>query len=389
MNVEAGGASSYSNEPRQSQVSTIRIRITFGAFLVVAFIIGLLLQYEFMEWIAKWAIDRDGQGCNGSLACVGHQGAYRVSFAAFLFFLAHWLMSTSWNCCLTAGQQIAFNQPVLMWVRALIFAALIFISFVIPNVFFTYYAWFCVVISCLYLIAQCLILLHFAFEWNESWVSRDDKKFMYGLLICTIALFIGGLVAIGFLFHWFGNDSSCSAGQGVLIVTLVLGVVYTFLSVVTGGSLLPSAVVFGYTVWMAYSALSSGNPPGICNQLSSSSDTQMIIGSVITGVALGVAATNAGTSRDAFSMSSGNSESTEEEQEAKQFSFFHVMMMMSSCYLSMLLTSWAITGSEGISLNADSGKASMGVKIASEMLCIVLYVWMLIAPKVCGDREFA
>ncbi|CUI12368.1 serine incorporator protein, putative [Bodo saltans] len=374
-----------SHPPRSA--SDLKSRAVFGLFMLVGFIIGIILQNDVVDWCVHWAINKDGD-CSSS-ECVGTQSAYRVSFALFIFFLVHYLFSHSWNCCLDADARVGFNRPHMI-MRTIAFAAIFLLTFVIPNTFFTYYAWFALVVSCFYLIGQLVLLLHFAYEWNDNWRNRESNAFTYGLLFCTVGLFVGGLVVVGYLYKWFGNESECVTGQAMITLTLLLGIVYTLLCLrVPHGSLLPSSVVFAYTVWLAYSGLSGGIAPGACNTVQSSSTTQMIIGAVVAALSLVIAATNAGQSREAFELSSSSGEGLSEvELAANSFQFFHLMMMMGSCYMAMLLTSWAITGAHGIDSNADSGKASMGAKFTSEFLAALLYIWTLAAPMLFPDREF-
>jgi serine incorporator 1/3 len=374
-----------SHAPRSA--SDLKSRAVFGLFMLVGFVVGIILQNDIVDWCVKWAINKDGD-CSSSL-CVGTQSAYRVSFALFIFFFTHYIFSHSWNCCLDADARVGFNRPHML-IRTVVFAVIFLITFVIPNAFFTYYAWFALVVSCLYLVGQLILLLHFAYEWNDNWRNRESSAFTYGLLFCTVALFLGGLVVTGYLYKWFGNESECATGQAMITLTLLLGLVYTLLCLrVPHGSLLPSSVVFAYTVWLAYSGLSGGIPAGVCNTVQSSSTTQMIIGAIVAALSLVIAATNAGQSREAFDLASGSDEGLSEvEVAANSFQFFHLMMMMGSCYVAMLLTSWSITGAHGIDSNADSGKASMGAKFSSEFLAALLYIWTLAAPLIFPDREF-
>lgn len=374
-------------ETPSGTASDIQVRITFGLFLVIGFALGVVMQNNYLEWLIKWAINKDGD-C-GTDTCVGNQSAYRISFALFIFFLFHYIMSHSMNCCLGPSERVNFNRPKGILFRVIGLVVLIIIAFLIPNAFFSYFAWFALVVSCFFLIGQLIIFLEFAYAWNDQWKEKEDSKYTYGLLAVTIVVYVSSVVLLGYLFKWFGNDSSCSTGQGVLIVILLMGIVCAVLSVwAPHGSLLPASLVFLYTTWLAYSGLSSGQVGGVCNTIQSSGTTQMIAGAIVSGLSLVVAATNAGTSKEAFELSSSDPNKTDDEVKAESYQFFHLMMTMGSCYLAMLLTSWAITGSSGIGESTDSGKASMGVKIGSGMLCIVFYMWTLVAPKLCPDRDF-
>lgn len=63
-------------------------------------------------------------------------------------------------------------------------------------------------------------------------------------------------------------------------------------------------------------------------------------------------------------------------------------MMLGSAYLAMLLTDWTILGSSHMAELQGGSTAPMWAKFSSELLCILLYAWTLLAPVLCRDREF-
>lgn len=367
--------------------SSLRIRIMYGMFLIVGFVLGMLVKNNVIQFIMKWEIEHVGS-C-GDSTCIGNQGAYRVSFALFLFFLVHYIISHKWNLCLEPSQRIAFNNSRMIW-KMIAFVPMLVVAFVIPNNFFVVYAWFCVVVSVLYLIGQLIILLEFSYAWSDSWAKREEQRYAVGLAICTLVMYVASLVVIGYLYVWFGKQSSCQYGQGFISITLISAVVYTILSIAAEhGSILPSAVVVVYTTFTCYSALSSGIPAGECNTIGGNSTSQLVIGAIFACLSLVAAATGAGSSKEAFELEA-NEGQTPEEVEAGSYQFFHFMMMMGSCYLAMLLTSWSIAGSTTSSLaTVDTGAAPMWAKFSSELICILLYCWTLAAPYIFKDRTFA
>jgi len=84
-----------------------------------------------------------------------------------------------------------------------------------------------------------------------------------------------------------------------------------------------------------------------------------------------------------------------DETLGKKLIWFHAFMLLSSFYLSMLLTNW---GSANIK-NDDSktyekyflysNEGSMWVKFSALFTTVLLYVWTLIAPRVCSGRSFS
>lgn len=384
--AEEVAAHNASSPTHGEGASSLRIRFTYGLFLIFGFVLGMLVKNNIIQFIMKWEIEHAGSCSNDT--CIGNQGAYRVSFALFLFFMFHYVMSHKWNLCLDPSQRIAFNNSRMLW-KLIAFVPTLFIAFVIPNNFFVVYAWFCVVVSVLYLIGQLIILLEFSYAWSDAWAKREEQRFAIGLAICTLVMFVASIVVVAYLYVWFGNSSACQYGQAFITITLLAGVVYTALSIyVEHGSILPSAVVLVYTVFNCYSALSSGIPAGECNTIGGNSTSQLVVGAAFACLSLVCAATGAGASKDAFELEA-TEETSPEEAEAGSYQFFHLMMMMGSCYLAMLLTSWSVTGSSTSTLaNVDSGMAPMWAKFSSELVCIVLYLWTLAAPYIFKDRAF-
>lgn len=369
---------------------SIRTRCMYGLFLLLGFGLCLLFRVHVMEFITKWQIIHDTD-CT-STECIANQSAYRISFALWIFFFIHMLLSSNCNLCMKPSQKINFNKGGFLF-RVIALIPLLILAFVIPNAFFVFYAWFSVVLSVLFLLAQLIILLDFSYNWSESWASQEETRYQIGLFVCAGLLYVGGLTFIGLLYHWYGYESSCKTGQGMISVTLIAMILYTFLSIVTAhGSIIPSGTVFVYTVWSTYSALASGfQNQTECNKLAATDTTQLVIAIIFCGISLAYTCINAANSRSSFQLSSGDDEEPvdAESQEASNFTFFHGIMMLGACYMAMLVTGWDISGSNGTGMaGVDGGATPMWVKFGTEIVCILLYIWTLIAPKVCGDREF-
>lgn len=79
---------------------------------------------------------------------------------------------------------------------------------------------------------------------------------------------VGSIVAIGFFFRYFGD---CTLMQFFIAQTLVVGIVFLILSVLSGisrGLLIPS-VLFAYNTYFLYGALTN-NPDVACNRAAAS-----------------------------------------------------------------------------------------------------------------------
>jgi hypothetical protein len=294
---------------------------------------------------------------------------------------------------MSSEQKISFNNGSFFW-KVIAFIPLLIISFVIPNPFFVVYAWFSIFASILFLLAQLVILLDFSYNWSEKWAASEERRYQVGLVVCAVLLYLVALVIIGLLYHWFAADSSCQLSIGLITSTLILAVLYTFASIVVShGSIIPAGTVFVYTVWTCYSALASGVPPGQCNTLAPTTTGQIIIGVVICAVSMVYTCINAANSRQSFQLTSDDEDPEHpvslHDKEASNFTFFHGIMMLGSCYMAMLITGWTISGNNGTGIaDVDSGAAPMWVKFSAEIVCVLMYLWTLVAPGCCGGREF-
>eukprot|EP00602_Paraphysomonas_sp_CaronLab_P000298 CAMPEP_0185032296 /NCGR_PEP_ID=MMETSP1103-20130426/20262_1 /TAXON_ID=36769 /ORGANISM="Paraphysomonas bandaiensis, Strain Caron Lab Isolate" /LENGTH=275 /DNA_ID=CAMNT_0027568135 /DNA_START=567 /DNA_END=1394 /DNA_ORIENTATION=+ len=253
-----------------------------------------------------------------------------------------------------------------------------------------------------------------------------------GWLGFYLLLALGCLVsAIVGLVYLFSDYSGCDLGAFFSSITLIFGVITTVVSVleVVNKGLLTPCIMFAYSVFMCwYSLLSS--PHEDCNPSSDTNDgnkqTSVIVIALVSGVVLlycvvngtlilnifnpegeGVmikqlhssgqlsSALSPATENDTGSGvttsqpintespgSSENGSSMQQESSGTEHErvFFHVLMMLVSCYGAMMLTSW---GKADGTPEGDGGNSvplmSMWLKILSQwvflaMQCRTLYV---------------
>lgn len=71
---------------------------------------------------------------------------------------------------------------------------------------------------------------------------------------------------------------------------------------------------------------------------------------------------------------------------AADSAIFIVIMVLASMYLAPVTTNW-VTDPSDVEMSRSS-PAAMWVNISSQWACIVLFLWTLIAPFICPNREF-
>jgi len=67
----------------------------------------------------------------------------------------------------------------------------------------------------------------------------------------------------------------------------------------------------------------------------------------------------------------------------------NVVLGTVSCWFSMAITAWGSIEDEGDAANPQVGKVSMWIIIGSQWLCLTLYLWTLMAPRLFPDRDFS
>jgi len=67
--------------------------------------------------------------------------------------------------------------------------------------------------------------------------------------------------------------------------------------------------------------------------------------------------------------------------------FYHLIFMLASAYIAMIFTSWSLQGASHRLTNSKDWP-SVWVKMCSQWLCVLLYIWSLIAPALLKDRQF-
>jgi len=296
------------------------------------------------------------------------------------------------------------------------------LPFFFPNDVIEGYTWMARLGSGVFLVIQMVILLDFAFFWNESWVAKEHMGWIVGLLVSTLMLYACSIALTVYLYKWFnpaGED--CSRNLWLISVAVVLCVIFTAICMcpmAKEGSLLPSAVITSYCIYLCYSALSSEPSDYHCNPHAQHHQAKptMIASTVLTLLSVVYSALRAGTS-DFFGgmkdseqsdfealqgaetgggpMQGGDADSDDEDNgKAKptgpvsySYSFFHFIFAVACMYLAMLMTGWG-THSRNNEEQVDVGWASVWVKFASLWVTAGLYTWSLVAPALMPDREF-
>ena len=229
--------------------------------LIVGIVVSMITQRYAPSYID---LDTWDDGCpkNYRATCKASSAVLRVSFALTIFFIIQ---------CI--GSLIYTRYFDVLWgVKIPFFVCLVVAFFFVQSSVFGLdgYAWFARITGFMYLILQQIILLDIAYTWNERWLAYSVEegeergfKWLAGLIVISVILFIGSYAFIGIMFWQFGNCES-----NLIILSLTLGVPFLGtmiqLFLTDQGSVLTSAIITSYATYVCYSAISL-NPDTDCN----------------------------------------------------------------------------------------------------------------------------
>lgn len=369
---------------------------------------------------------------------VGYGAVYRVCFAmaCFFFLMAVVTVNVKSSKDCRTGIQNGY------WLfKTLIIVGVAVGAFFIPQGSFET-AWMVIgmIGGFIFILIQLVLLVDFAHAWNEKWLGNfedsQSKVWFAGLLFFTVFFYIVslGLIVVMYVFYTRGDD--CQLHKFFVSFNMILCVVMSIMSVLPAiqevnprSGLLQSSLLSVYVLYLTWSAMTN-NPDTSCNpsisdmlnmthfihsNTTAPPDTSLVTvdyKSVIALVIFMVCVLYSSIRNSSHSqlgklgMSPSDSERAliesgddgvvemgrggsvyddEGDRVAYSYSLFHLMFLLASLYVMMTLTHW-YSPSEGM---LSANKPSLWVKIVSSWLCVILYVWTLVAPLVLHDRDFS
>jgi hypothetical protein len=385
----------------------------YALIFVIAAVLALLFRYVGAFTRALRTRDAFNVCDASSLVCVGNQAVYRFSFSLVVFFLVMLVIVL----VTPSAHRGAWFWKFLFW------AGLTVAWFFIPGQAFVVYREIARVVSFFYLILQILIIVNMAYTLHERLVAQMDEssqdhdesglspgKARAVYVVLFAALFAVSITGIALLYVYYGK---CPLHKGLISMTLILSVFCWAIGFLAGKGLLVPSVLVAYNVLITYQALQS-NPDPVCNpQVSESVPIWQLVllivfnlfsvcwsatraaqntPSVLAGppdAATAAAKAQAQVQAQQAAASGQQSQAAALSKEAEpSWWSFHLVMVLASFYLAMMLTGWGSETTSKIN-NTDASKESLWIKIASVISIFVLYIWTLIAPKVCANRDFS
>jgi hypothetical protein len=426
--------------------------LIYCALLLVATIAALVFQYTEQDlsvcvygcdggadepWVP--ADSASYKLCEGG-KCQGQWGVYRISFALFSLFVVLLLVAS----CKSRFSVFAHRG---FWLAKILGTVLVLIGCLFaPNDMFAYYAWVARFIAPAFLVYQVVSFIDFGYTMNRRMIERDDAVPPAALLcldnsngtawkklnvfLCAV-IYAGVLAAWVVLYRYFPM-STCGFNPMAVTTTLLFVLVTTAISIsriAPHGALLVSALVSAYTTYLCYGAMAA-MPYAECNPALASEG----VGTAVLSIAIatftvaylsftaGRRETNrmnaqerapaAGAEVPERAAADNVTVKVEGEEgpdrmdvvEPQGYWHYYLVMLLMAIYISMMLTNWGTsttlqvmpangTAAEAAEAQMEPGTynaslASAWIQMATSWICSILYLWTLIAPKLCPGRDF-
>ncbi|XP_035292093.1 serine incorporator 5 isoform X2 [Anguilla anguilla] len=373
---------------------------------------------------------------------VGYAAVYKVCFGMacffFLFAVFTFRVRTSAGC--RAGVHNGF-----WFFKFIVLLGCCAGGFFLPNqdTFLEVWRYMGAAGGFLFLLIQLMLLVEFAHRWNKNWSSgiKYNRMWHAGLALVTLVLFSVAVGALVFMSLYYTHPEACTLNKVFLGVNASLCLIVSLLAISPfiqrlqpNSGLLQPAVISVYVMYLTFSALSSkpnetlerdGANVTVCVfpfNSGSESDNRIVtgVGTVIlfgcllyscltsttrrSSAALRVCRTSMpenerarccfccpqddGDDFDEDERRGGGQNVMYDEQDGTvySYSYFHFIFFLGSLYVMMTVTNWFHYDNAKIEKLLDGSWSVFWIKMVSCWVCLLLYMWTLVAPMVCPKR---
>ncbi|XP_061117224.1 serine incorporator 5 isoform X2 [Conger conger] len=380
-----------------------------------------------------------GENCS---TLVGYAAVYKVCFGMACFFFLFSIFT--FRVRVSTGCRAAVHNGFWLF-KFIVLLGCCAGAFFLPNqeMFLEVWRYVGAVGGFIFLLIQLMLLVEFAHRWNKNWSSgiNYSRKWHVALGLVTLLLFTVAVGALVFMSWFYTHPEACTLNKIFLAVNSSLCLIVSLLAISPfiqrhqpNSGLLQPAVISVYVMYLTFSALSSkpnemvehdGVNATVCVfpfNSGSESDNNIVtgVGTVIlfgcllyscltsttrrSSAALRVCRTampenerarccfccpaDDGDDYDDDERKGGGQNVKYDERDGTVYSYayFHFIFFLGSLYVMMTVTNWFHYDNAKIEKLLDGSWSVFWIKMASCWVCLVLYMWTLVAPMVCPKR---
>uniref|UniRef100_A0A8C9W9Y6 Serine incorporator 5 n=1 Tax=Scleropages formosus TaxID=113540 RepID=A0A8C9W9Y6_SCLFO len=421
-------------------------RVMYALFFLLVTVVCVIMMSPTVEMEMRDRIPFYSELCqklNAGENCkrlVGYSAVYKVCFGAACFFCMFSVFT--FGVRTSRGWRAAIHNG-FWFLKFLGLLGCCAGGFFLPNqeTFLEVWRYVGAVGGFLFLLIQLMLLVEFAHRWNQNWTSgiKYNKLWYAALALVTLVLFSVAVGALVFMALFYTHPEACILNKVFLGLNASLCLLVSLLAISpciqrlqpTSG-LLQSGVISVYVMYLTFSALSSkpietvekdGGNATVCvfpfnsgsesdNKIVTGVGTVILFGCVLyscltsttrrSSAALRVcrnAVPENEVRKDCLSPLSSDDYEDEDRKGGGQYvmyderegtvysySFFHFVFFLGSLYVMMTVTNWFHYDNAKIERLLDGSWSVFWIKMASCWVCLLLYLWTLVAPMVCPKR---
>eukprot|EP00297_Palpitomonas_bilix_P008277 CAMPEP_0113874758 /NCGR_PEP_ID=MMETSP0780_2-20120614/4520_1 /TAXON_ID=652834 /ORGANISM="Palpitomonas bilix" /LENGTH=463 /DNA_ID=CAMNT_0000860583 /DNA_START=44 /DNA_END=1435 /DNA_ORIENTATION=- /assembly_acc=CAM_ASM_000599 len=430
--------------------NSIAVRIIYAVIFLLCWVAAwalrtwgsnLLPTLDNIAMVTNYHLPCEAQGTlvNTSAGCFGVPMVYRMAFVMVLYHLLFALLTIKLS---SSSDKRIVIQNGLWFVKVLLILGLFTATLFMNNDIFYVFSFFCAIAAGLFSLFMIYMLINFLYNWNQSWLEKAEEegaegicsnKWLAVMMVISILAYIGTIVILALSYAWYSRPLldnppanisgyfDCASNTAFTTITLIMIVivfVLTLLPKIPKASLLVSAGVSLYASYLMLSGIVN-NPAKGCDgfgyQFFSGSvidyvhqaldDSNVsatdVISVVIAVVMIIYSAFRMGRRRgeepEAVAGDRGDIELQKDEKEDDEEdvddekegltynpTFFHLVLATGSCVIATGLSGWSF----GAGSNEEINLYGMWAKIVSQWICFLLYLWTILAPLICKNRDF-
>uniref|UniRef100_A0A672ZYV6 Serine incorporator 5 n=1 Tax=Sphaeramia orbicularis TaxID=375764 RepID=A0A672ZYV6_9TELE len=381
-----------------------------------------------------------GENCK---TLVGYSAVYKMCFGMACFFLFFSIFTIRVNN--STGCRAAVHNGFWL-IKFIVLVACCAGGFFLPEeeTFLEVWRYVGALGGFFFLLIQLMLLVEFAHRWNTNWNSgvKYNRLWYAALAFVTLTLFSAAVGALVFMGLFYTHPEACLLNKIFLGINGSLCFVVSLLAISpciqklqpTSGLLQPGVISL-YVMYLTFSAFSSkpkemleinGVNTTVCVfsfNSGSESDKKIVtgLGTALLFACVLYSCLTSTTRRSSAALrvcrnsdfymllmsltcichfllcfsddydeektgSGQNVVYDEREGTIYSYAYFHFVFFLGSLYVMMTATNWFHYDDHKIEKLLDGSWSVFWIKMVSCWVCLILYMWTLVAPMVCPKR---